>query len=384
MKHVHIFCRYPHFVNPLFSPNPSPWPSIKPELELGPSLPNLNQNSKTTGPKETQSAQVSQVHLRRDTTVCVSRSFLELQTIITACGRKQKPVCATLCLRCRLRPLRVRTATELCPAPTLAQTLHHKLPRINAKLAKPTLNPTKPKLIHSKTERKHTLEPSNTRTKPRPILINQNPEWRSGGRCQFRDSGFNHISGLQHIFGIRDAGCGIRASTHIFGIRDSGFGIRASNHIFGIWDSGFGTRITFSGFGIQDSGFGTGKAPSSDLGFGVRDSGLELRFRDSGFRIHVFGIRDSGLGWPHPQIRDSGFGIRDSGFGIRDSGFGIRDWEGPILRFRIRDSGFGIRDSGLGWPHPQIRDSGFGIRDSRANHILDQVLRITSQNPSQV
>ena len=90
-------------------------------------------------------------------------------------------------------------------------------------------------------------------------------EWRSGGRCQFRDSGFNHISGLNHIFGIRDSGCGSRASNHIFGIRDSGFGPRITFSGFGIWDSGFGTRITVSGFGIRDSHF-------RDSGFGIRDS----------------------------------------------------------------------------------------------------------------
>ena len=71
-------------------------------------------------------------------------------------------------------------------------------------------------------------------------------EWRSGGRCQFRDSGFNHISGLNHIFGIRDLGCGIRASNHIFGIRDLGFGIR---------DSGLESHFRDSAFGIRDSGF---------------------------------------------------------------------------------------------------------------------------------
>ena len=73
---------------------------------------------------------------------------------------------------------------------------------------------------------------------------------------------------------------------------------------------------------FRDSGFGTGKAPSADSGLGIRDSGLESHFQDSGF-----GIRD---GRPHPQIRESGFGIRDLGFGTgkapsSDAGFGIRD-----------------------------------------------------------
>ena len=119
-------------------------------------------------------------------------------------------------------------------------------------------------------------------------------EWRSGGRCQFRDSGFNHISGS-----ITFSGFGIRASNHIFGIRGSEFGIRASNHIFGIRDPGFGPRITFSGFGIRASNH---------------------IFRDLGFGSHIFGIRDSGFG---PRI--TFFGIWDSGFGPRITfwGFGL-------------------------------------------------------------
>ena len=103
----------------------------------------------------------------------------------------------------------------------------------------------------------------------------------------------------------------------------------------------------------------------------------------------------------HPQIRDSGFGTRkapslDSGFRIRDVGFGIRGWEGPMIEFGIRDSGgtgkapssdtgFGIQDSGFWTGKAPCSDLGFGIRDSRANHVLHQLVRITSPaNPGEI
>ena len=133
-------------------------------------------------------------------------------------------------------------------------------------------------------------------------------EWRSGGRCQFRDSGFNHCRIKPHF---RDSRFGTR-------IKLSGFGIRDSNHMFGIPDSGCGSRVTFSGFGIRDSNHisrirNSGFAiRDSNRIFGIRDSGLESHFRDSGFGMHMFGIRDSNpeirdsvLGRPHPRIRDS-------------------------------------------------------------------------------
>ena len=175
---------------------------------------------------------------------------------------------------------------------------------------------------------------------PLSVMSREPPlEWRSGGRCQFRDSGFNHISGLNHIFGIRDSGFRPRItcsafvirdsfsgfSSSGFGIRDSGFGIRDSNHIFGI--RGFGIRHSNHIFGNRDSGCAIRDWDGPILRFGIQDSGFGIRNS-----THIFGIRDSGFGTR----------LIFSGFGIRDSGFGIRDWNGPILRFgiRIRDSGF--------------------------------------------
>ena len=96
---------------------------------------------------------------------------------------------------------------------------------------------------------------------------------------------------LQHLFGIRSLG---------FGIRDSRFGIiRDSRFGFGIRSSQLGI-IRDSRFWIWDSGFVV-----RDSGFGIH--GLDL-FRICGLRL--FGIRDLEFG-----IRDSRCGIvRDSRF----------------------------------------------------------------------